>query len=273
AADVVRNTDTIDKLVRRVKEAVNIPVGLKGPPDPLFPDILAKAAFGAGADWVHPIMFAGAVPEVDIETGKPLLICADGETGTSGPMWKPFVLRGVNATARALDCTKHHITASGGIMSWRDAIEYFMYGCTTVQLCWVLSRKGYDAIGEIIDGLKQYCMRKDLKNITNIRGITQQYQVSLGTIMAFSEQTKGEIIAEVNMDKCSLCGTCVAPCFHGAIELKSHKLVIHKDRCDGCGLCLINCPRDAIKILNIDKFMDMYLKRELNNVQHFRSTK
>ena len=60
---------------------------------------------------------------------------------------------------------------------------------------------------------------------------------------------------------------CVDPCFHGAIELKSHKLVIHKDKCDGCGLCIISCPRDAIKMLNVDKFLDMYLKRELNKPQ------
>ena len=99
--------------------------------------------------------------------------------------------------------------------------------------------------------------------ITDVRRIAQRYQVmSLETIMAFTEKTKGQIVARVNMETCSLCGVCTAVCFDKAIEMTNDDLRIDISKCDSCGLCVGHCPLNALTMLNTEKFFNLYMDRE-----------
>jgi ferredoxin len=53
------------------------------------------------------------------------------------------------------------------------------------------------------------------------------------------------VIAEVDEQRCSGCGTCVDACVEQAISL--HPLAtIDPERCIGCGACCGACPNEAL---------------------------
>jgi heterodisulfide reductase subunit A-like polyferredoxin len=64
----------------------------------------------------------------------------------------------------------------------------------------------------------------------------------------------GELIpsnhfAEVDLEICTGCGTCVERCQVYAIELKNEKSEINVKKCIGCGNCVVTCPEEAIQLI------------------------
>jgi MinD superfamily P-loop ATPase len=56
-------------------------------------------------------------------------------------------------------------------------------------------------------------------------------------------------IVKIDDELCDGCGTCVAPCAEGAIEIVNGKARVIKDElCDGAGFCLGVCPTGALSI-------------------------
>jgi ferredoxin len=52
-------------------------------------------------------------------------------------------------------------------------------------------------------------------------------------------------LAQLNIDKCKGCGTCVEKCPIEAVSLTDEKSHIDKARCIGCGVCVYHCPEKA----------------------------
>ncbi len=52
--------------------------------------------------------------------------------------------------------------------------------------------------------------------------------------------------AEVDRDKCTLCGLCADICHYNAIAVVKNKVLIFKELCHVCGGCTIACPAGAI---------------------------
>ena len=65
-------------------------------------------------------------------------------------------------------------------------------------------------------------------------------------IMPF--HTISSYIAEVNVDDCIGCGTCVEKCPMEALDLEDNIAVLDKDKCIGCGVCAHHCPEEAITL-------------------------
>lgn len=61
--------------------------------------------------------------------------------------------------------------------------------------------------------------------------------------------------AEIDLDLCMGCGTCVDRCQTAALKLDEEKTVSVVDlaRCLGCGLCVDSCPEEAIKLEKNEK--------------------
>lgn len=53
--------------------------------------------------------------------------------------------------------------------------------------------------------------------------------------------------AEVDVEKCDACGTCVEECPVEAITLNDHAK-INADECTECGTCVEVCPNSAITL-------------------------
>ena len=52
--------------------------------------------------------------------------------------------------------------------------------------------------------------------------------------------------ANVDVDKCTGCETCVPECPSEAISMADEKAVIDADECVDCGVCVDACPVEAI---------------------------
>jgi ferredoxin/DNA-binding MarR family transcriptional regulator len=55
--------------------------------------------------------------------------------------------------------------------------------------------------------------------------------------------------AEVNLDVCGGCGTCIKICQVNAINIKNEKAIIDLKRCIGCGTCVNSCPNNSISLI------------------------
>jgi dihydroorotate dehydrogenase (NAD+) catalytic subunit len=87
---------------------------------------------------------------IDYRTGRPLLGNVIG--GLSGPAIRPIAIRAVYEVSQALDIP---IVGSGGIIEWRDAVEFMRAGASAVQVGSANFRNPKAAI-EVLRGLEEY---------------------------------------------------------------------------------------------------------------------
>ena len=127
---------------------------------------IARAAEGAGADSVSLINTLLGMA-IDAEKRRPVLSTVTG--GMSGAAVKPIALRMVWQVAKAV---KIPIVGLGGIMNWKDAVEFLLAGATAIQIGTAnfidpaitvkvaegindyLDRHGYSSVRDIIGALE-----------------------------------------------------------------------------------------------------------------------
>ena len=104
---------------------------------------------------------------IDAEKRKPILSTVTG--GMSGAAVKPIALRMVWQVAKAV---KIPVVGLGGIMNWKDAVEFLLAGATAIQIGTAnfidpaitvkvaegindyLDRHGYSSVRDIIGALE-----------------------------------------------------------------------------------------------------------------------
>ena len=89
---------------------------------------IARAAEGAGADSVSLINTLLGMA-IDAEKRRPILSTITG--GMSGAAVKPIALRMVWQVAKAV---KIPVIGLGGIMNWKDAVEFMLAGASAIQI-------------------------------------------------------------------------------------------------------------------------------------------
>lgn len=127
---------------------------------------IARAAEGAGADSVSLINTLLGMA-IDAEKRRPILSTVTG--GMSGAAVKPIALRMVWQVAKAV---KIPVVGLGGIMNWKDAVEFLLAGATAIQIGTAnfidpaitvkvaegindyLDRHGYSSVRDIIGALE-----------------------------------------------------------------------------------------------------------------------
>ena len=55
------------------------------------------------------------------------------------------------------------------------------------------------------------------------------------------------MVAVVDKDKCTACGSCAEACPVDAIKIED-KATIDKENCIDCGTCVDECPEEAISL-------------------------
>lgn len=157
------NPDLTFRVVSAVRKNTNLPLIVKLSPNVTDITIIARSAVEAGADAISLINTLSGMA-IDIETRRPKLANIIG--GLSGPAIKPVAIKMVWQVARSI---KLPVIGIGGIMTYKDAIEFMIAGASAVQ---VGTANFVDpAVTEkIIDGLKLYCEQKSIKAIKEITG-------------------------------------------------------------------------------------------------------
>jgi len=157
------------EVVETVKKTIGIPVFVKLTPN--ITDIVAVAqkAEEAGADGLTCINTLHAMV-IDIETGRPIL--ANRVGGLSGPAIKPVAVRCVFEVSKA---TRIPVIGCGGIVDWRDAVEFMLAGASAVQVGTAIAWRGLGVFREITEGIRRYLKRKNYGSVEEIVGLSHRY--------------------------------------------------------------------------------------------------
>jgi dihydroorotate dehydrogenase (NAD+) catalytic subunit len=128
---------------------------------------IAAAAVDAGADALSMVNTFTAMV-IDIETRRPVLANRTG--GLSGPAIKPIAVYLVNKVYNEVTKNKGiPILGIGGIRTVSDALEFIIAGASAVGIG-TANFIEPDCAVKIINGLKNYCTRKNFANIKDLTG-------------------------------------------------------------------------------------------------------
>jgi dihydroorotate dehydrogenase (NAD+) catalytic subunit len=156
------NPETAYNVTEAVYKNTDLPVIVKLTPAASNIIEIAKACKDAGASVLTACnTFQGLV--IDIENKKPLFKKIVG--GVSGPAIKPLALYRVYQICKDLDIP---IIGSGGIINYKDVIEYMIAGARAIQLGSVIFNNPLAPM-EIIDNIVRYLKDNGYNKIEDVR--------------------------------------------------------------------------------------------------------
>jgi dihydroorotate dehydrogenase (NAD+) catalytic subunit len=157
--------EMVTKIVREVKAAVSVPVLSKLTPNTHRLVEVAKAVEEAGGDGLVAINTVKAMA-ISVEFRRPVLFNKYG--GLSGPAVKPIGLRCVYELYENVSIP---IIGVGGVMNWRDALEYVMAGAVAVQVGSAIATRGLDVFEEIARGIESYLEETGCRDVNELVGV------------------------------------------------------------------------------------------------------
>ncbi|MEM2440107.1 MAG: dihydroorotate dehydrogenase, partial [Candidatus Bathyarchaeia archaeon] len=167
-AEIGQNPKILAEVVRKVKSAVDKPVFVKLSPNVVDIAEIAETAAKAGADAITAINTVRAMA-IDVETAKPILSNKRG--GLSGPAIKPVAIRGVYDIYERV---KVPIIGCGGVVNWRDAVEFMLAGASAVQIGTAIALKGPSVFKSVARGIDAYLKRKGFRSVNEIVGLAHR---------------------------------------------------------------------------------------------------
>ena len=267
-----------------VKEVARTPVLVKLTPNITDIRAIARAAKKGGADGMSAINTINSITGIDLDTftPRPNVGGKSSHGGYCGPAVKPIALNLVQQAASIPDALP--ISGIGGIGNWRDAAEFILLGCQSVQVCTAAMHYGFRIVEDMIDGLSNWMDEKGFRTIEDFRGR------SLSTVTEWGHlDLNYRIVARIDREKCIGCDLCYIACWDGAHqcihidgfrnpeELLAHSRQViaqtpsaakvdssatpptriprvDEHECVGCNLCWLVCPvENCISMVQVDE--------------------
>lgn len=153
----------VGKITQKVKAVTDKPVIVKLSPNVSYISDFAKVVKEEGGDAVSAInTLVGTA--IDIKTRKPKLHNVFG--GLSGPAIKPIAVAKVLEIKQKVDIP---IIGIGGIMNWKDVLEFMIAGASAVQVG-TLNFIDPTAAVKMIHELESFCIGQNMQRISEITG-------------------------------------------------------------------------------------------------------
>ena len=274
-----------------VKEKARTPVIVKLTPNISDIRMPARAAKRAGADALSAINTINSITSIDLDTFEPRPM-VDGKSshgGYCGRAVKPIAL---NMVQQVLGDPGAALPMSGigGVGNWRDAAEFLLLGCGTVQVCTAAMHYGYRIVEDMQDGLLNWMASKGFSTLDDFRGL------ALPNVREWKELNLNyKVVARIDADLCIGCQLCYTACWDGAhqcihldrvgpvdtlrtpgmVAAESSRVIsstpiakldgvilgtplgrvprVDEEHCVGCNLCSLVCPVDeCIEMVRVD---------------------
>ena len=158
-----------EKIVKAVKDVVDVPVLAKLTPNVTDIKSIAIAAESGGADGLTLINSLGPGMKIDIVTGNPILSNKFG--GMSGPAIKPIAIRCVYDVYSVTDIP---IVGVGGIRSAEDVVEFLYAGASAVQIGTSILYDGPEIFSDIAMMLSEFLEDSEFNNIGEMVGFAHK---------------------------------------------------------------------------------------------------
>lgn len=247
-SDIGQIPELVEQLTAKAKSGCSIPVLAKLTPNVASMLPAAHAARGGGADGIAAINTIKSIMGVNPHTyvSAPAVHGMSAVGGYSGNAVKPIALRFIDEMAADPELAKLHLSGMGGIETWRDALEFILLGCTSLQVTTAVMQYGYRIVEDLRDGLSRYLAEKGFGNIREAVGL------GVNSVNASTDVLERDTVLFpiFNKKKCIGCGRCQIACSdggHQAIYLDEERIPkLNGFRCVGCHLCMLVCPQGAI---------------------------
>jgi len=167
-SEIGQNPKILAEVVGKVKAVVDKPVFVKLSPNVTSIVEIAEAAAKAGADALAAINTVRAMV-IDTEIAMPILSNKIG--GLSGPAMKPIAIRCVY---EIYEHVKVPIIGCGGIVNWRDGVEFLLAGASAVQIGTAVAQKGPNVFRAVTRGINVYLKRKGFESVNEIVGLSHR---------------------------------------------------------------------------------------------------
>jgi dihydroorotate dehydrogenase (NAD+) catalytic subunit len=154
----------VGKVTEKIRAATDKPVIIKLSPNVSYISEFAKVVKDEGGDAVSAINTLVGT-SFNIFTKKPKLYNING--GLSGPAIKPIALAKVLEIKQKVPDIP--IIGIGGIMNWKDVVEFMIVGASAVQLG-TLNFIDPSASAEILKNLEEHCVNSGIDKLSDLTG-------------------------------------------------------------------------------------------------------
>ena len=247
-SDIGQVPELVERFTAAARRGASIPILAKLTPNVAKMSPAAEAAKRGGANGIAAINTIKSIIAVNAHTyvSAPAVHGMSAVGGYSGNAVKPIALRFITELGQNPELAGMHLSAMGGVETWRDALEYILLGAGSIQVTTAVMQYGYRIIDDLKAGLNLYLAEKGFSCLEEARGM------GLDSISETTDVLERDTIVfpMFHRDKCIGCGRCAISCAdggHQAIRLgEDRKPVLNGKRCVGCHLCVLICPARAI---------------------------
>jgi dihydropyrimidine dehydrogenase (NAD+) subunit PreA len=176
-SNIGKNVQLIDMVVRAVKEVAKRPVWVKLTPTTTNIAKEAEAAFNAGADAISSSNTFTSLPPIDPESLE-FEVNVDGLVsygGLGGPAILPLSMAKMAQMTTAFP--NKSFSGIGGISDFSQALNYFLLGCGTAQVCTAAMLDhaiGPNVIKGLLSGMQAFLEKhadRGWRSLDDIRGL------------------------------------------------------------------------------------------------------
>jgi dihydropyrimidine dehydrogenase (NAD+) subunit PreA len=239
--------EIVQDVIEWVRKVTSLPVVPKLPYSVRDWERMNRMCREAGAAGIAAINSVSGIISINIDTfePQPSINGLSAYSGYTGPGIKPLALKAISKLAQGGPLP---LSATGGVTTWRDAVEFVLVGASSVQVCTEVMLSGFKCVKPMLRGFLAYLEEKQL-NLSDLVGRANEHLAT----SVFQIPPNLDLVAQIANERCIKCGLCVISCWDGGhrviSEAKPDYPKVDLSICTGCGLCTLVCPADAIEMV------------------------